>query len=105
MCTHASARGLVDKGPAQPFAGAFLFLECAHMSARRKARDDDKRLGRFYFSVPATAPRNPVVAAMARGESNQKAGRHLRTHRAERRAQKVALQKAARSVGHGGDDA
>ncbi|WP_454902545.1 hypothetical protein [Variovorax gossypii] len=66
------------------------------MSAQRKARDDDKRLGRFYFSVPvpAPAPRNPVVAAMARGESNQKAGRHLRTHRAERRAQKVALQKA-----------
>ncbi|MGJ7620816.1 hypothetical protein ACSFA5_26005 [Variovorax sp. GB4P3] len=43
-------------------------------------------------------PRNPVVAALARGESNQNAGRHLRTHRAERRAQKVALQKAARSL-------
>jgi len=92
----------IDKGPAQPFAGAFLFLECAHMSAQRKARDDDKRLGRFYFSVPNAAPRNPVVAAIARGESNQKAGRHLRTHRAERRAQKVALQKAARSLGREG---
>ena len=75
------------------------------MSAQRRARDDDKRLGRFYFSVPMAAPRNPVVAAMARGESSQGAGRHLRTHRAERRAQKVALQKAARSVGRGGDDA
>jgi hypothetical protein len=41
-----------DKGPAQPFAGAFLFL----------------------------------------------AGRHLRTHRAERRAQKVALHKAAHNL-------
>ncbi|WP_230682831.1 hypothetical protein [Variovorax paradoxus] len=92
----------IDKGPAQPFAGAFLFLECAHMSAQRKARDDDKRLGRFYFSVPNAAPRNPVVAAIARGESNQKAGRHLRTHRAERRAQKVALQKTARSLGREG---
>jgi hypothetical protein len=89
----------IDKGPAQPFAGAFLFLECAHMSAQRKARDDEKRLGRFYFSVPGAAPRNPVLAAIARGEANQKAGRHLRTHRAERRAQKVALQKAARSLG------
>ncbi|MEZ2299542.1 hypothetical protein AB6807_36315 [Variovorax sp. RCC_210] len=49
-----------------------------------------------------------MVAAMARRESSQGAGRHLRTHRAERRAQKVALQKAARSVGRvgrGGDDA
>jgi hypothetical protein len=89
----------IDKGPAQPFAGAFLFLECAHMSAQRKARDDEKRLGRFYFSVPNAAPRNPVVAAMARRESSQGAGRHLRTHRAERRAQKVALQKAARGLG------
>lgn len=89
----------IDKGPAQPFAGAFLFLEGAHMSAQRKARDDRKRLGRFYFSVPSAAPRNPVLAAIARGEANQKAGRHLRTHRAERRAQKVALQKAARSLG------
>lgn len=68
------------------------------MSAQRRARDDEKRLGRFYFSVPVAAPRNPVVAAMARGESNQRAGRHLRTHRAERRAQKVALQKAARRL-------
>jgi hypothetical protein len=68
------------------------------MSAQRRARDDDKRLGRFYFSVPTAAPRNAVVAALARGESNQRAGRHLRTHRAERRAQKVALQKAARSL-------
>jgi len=66
------------------------------MSAQRKARDDEKRLGRFYFSVPGEAPRNPVVAAMARRASSQGAGRHLRTHRAERRAQKVALQKAAR---------
>ena len=73
------------------------------MSAQRKARDDEKRLGRFYFSVPTAAPRNPVVAAMARGESNQKAGRHLRTHRAERRAQKVALQKAARRIGRTDD--
>ncbi|SCX73539.1 hypothetical protein SAMN03159363_5271 [Variovorax sp. EL159] len=75
------------------------------MSAQRKARDDEKRLGRFYFSVPATAPRNPVVAAMARRETGQGAGRHLRTHRAERRAQKVALQKAARSLVGRGDDA
>ena len=75
------------------------------MSAQRRARDDDKRLGRFYFSVPGVAPRNPVVAAMARGESNQKAGRHLRTHRAERRAQKVALQKAVRDFRGRGDDA
>ena len=75
------------------------------MSAQRKARDDNKRLGRFYFSVPTAAPRNPVVAAMARGESSQGAGRHLRTHRAERRAQKVALQKAARSLGGRGGDA
>ncbi|SEJ90887.1 MULTISPECIES: hypothetical protein [unclassified Variovorax] len=75
------------------------------MSAQRRARDDDKRLGRFYFSVPGAAPRNPVVAAMARGESNQGAGRHLRTHRAERRAQKVALQKAAHGLHRGGDDA
>ncbi len=75
------------------------------MSARRKARDDDKRLGRYYFAVSATAPRNPVVAALARGEANQRAGRHLRTHRAERRAQKVALQKAAYSPRGGADDA
>lgn len=75
------------------------------MSAQRKARDDDKRLGRFYFAVPASAPRNPVVAALARGEANQRAGRHLRSHRAERRAQKVALQKAARNFERRADDA
>lgn len=69
------------------------------MSARPKARDDDKRPGRFYVSVPVAAPRNPVVAAMARRASNQGAGRHLRTRRAERRAQKVALQKAVRTPG------
>lgn len=75
------------------------------MSAQRRARDDDKRLGRFYFSVPNAAPRNPVVAALARREASQKAGRHLRTHSAERRAQKVALQKAARDFRRRGDDA
>lgn len=69
------------------------------MSAQRKARDDDKRLARFYFTVPSAAPRNPVVAAMAHRAASQGAGRHLRTHGAERRAQKVALQKAARSIG------
>ena len=73
------------------------------MSAHRRARDDDKRLGRFYFSVPNAAPRNPVVAALARRVASQKAGRHLRTHSAERRAQKVALQKAARSIGRSDD--
>ena len=37
-------------------------------------------------------------------EPSQGAARHLRTHRAERRAQKVALQKAAPSLqGRGGD--
>ncbi|MDM0039629.1 hypothetical protein QTH89_24525 [Variovorax sp. J22G21] len=63
------------------------------MSAQRKARDDDKRLARFYFSLPVVKPRNPVVAAMAQRASSQGAGRHLRSHRAERRAQKVALQR------------
>jgi len=68
------------------------------MSARRKARDDDKRLAHFYFPMPATKPRNPVLAALAKRPTGQAAGRHLRTHRAERRAQKVALQRFAREV-------
>jgi hypothetical protein len=59
------------------------------MSSQRKARDDDKRLARFYFSLPQAAPRNPVVAAMARRASSQGAGRHLRTQGAERRAQRT----------------
>jgi hypothetical protein len=42
---------------------------------------------------------------MARRETSQGAGRHLRTHRAERRAQKVALQKAARGFAGRTDDA
>lgn len=67
------------------------------MSSRRRARDDDKRLARFYFPPPAApAPRNPVVAAMAQRASSQGAGRHLRSRRAERRAQRVALLKAVR---------
>ncbi|MDM0115560.1 hypothetical protein QTI66_25650 [Variovorax sp. J22R133] len=71
------------------------------MSAQRKARDDNKRLARFYFSLPADKPRNPVVAALAqRGGNGQNAGRHLRSHGAERRAQKVALQQLAREIGH-----
>jgi hypothetical protein len=70
------------------------------MSTRRKARDDDKRLGHFHLSLPAApAPRNPVVAAMAHRASSQGAGRHLRTRGAERRAQRVALQKAVRRLG------
>ncbi|MEJ8847829.1 hypothetical protein [Variovorax rhizosphaerae] len=68
------------------------------MSAQRKARDDDKRLAHFYFSLPATKPRNPVIAALAKRATGQNAGRHLRTHRAERRAQKVALQRIAREI-------
>jgi hypothetical protein len=69
------------------------------MSSQRRARDDDKRLGRFYFPLPAApAPRNPVVAAMAHRASSQGAGRHLRTRGAERRAQRVALLKAARQI-------
>lgn len=69
------------------------------MSSQRRARDDDKRLGRFYFPLPAApAPRNPVVAAMAHRASSQGAGRHLRTRGAERRAQRVALLKAARQT-------
>jgi len=70
------------------------------MSSQRRARDDDKRLARFYFSLPAApAPRNPVVAAMAQRASSQGAGRHLRTRGAERRAQRVALLKAVRQLG------
>lgn len=69
------------------------------MSSQRKARDDDKRLARFYFSLPGSAaPRNPVAAAMAQRASSQGAGRHLRTRGAERRAQRVALQKSMRRI-------
>ena len=68
------------------------------MSAQRKARDDDKRLARFHFSLPAEKPRNPVVAALAHRGGGQNAGRHLRSHCAERRAQKVALQRLVREV-------
>jgi hypothetical protein len=70
------------------------------MSSQRKARDDGKRLARFYFALPASAaPRNPVVAAMAHRASTQGAGRHLRARGAERRAQRVALLKTARCAG------
>lgn len=63
------------------------------MSAQRRARDDEKRLARFYFSVPGAKPRNPVLASLAQRSTGPAAGRHLRSHRAERRAQKVALQR------------
>lgn len=41
-------------------------------------------------------PRNPVAAALARRSISGAAGRHIRTHAAQRRADKVTLQNVLR---------
>jgi hypothetical protein len=47
-------------------------------------------------------PRNPVARAMA---ARGGAGRHIRSQGAQRRADRVALQRLARACLHGGDGA
>jgi hypothetical protein len=44
------------------------------------------------------APRNPVVQALAHRASTSGAGKHIRSNGAHRRAGKVALQKAIKTL-------
>lgn len=43
-------------------------------------------------------PRNPIVYAMAHRAASAGAGKHIRSQKAKRRAESVALQKAVRAL-------
>lgn len=81
----------------------------AKISSRAFADGEVKKLRRMKqplaLRLEASAPpRNPVAAALARRSISSAAGRHIRTQAAQRRADKVALEKAIRSGGWHGDD-
>ena len=63
------------------------------MSSSKKSGGKAGRRARRAIRLPAKAPRNPVVLALVRKETPQKAGRHERPDKAERRAQKMLLKK------------
>lgn len=60
------------------------------MSATRKKKP------RVLLQLPPPAPRNRIAAALAARRSSGTAGRHDRSQGAQRRAERVALQKAVR---------
>lgn len=71
----------------------------AKKPSRAFAQGDIKKLRRMKQPLVLTLeasgpPRNPVAAALARRSLSSAAGKHIRTHAAQRRADKVALQKA-----------
>lgn len=71
----------------------------AKKPSRAFAQGDIKKLRRMkpplVLKLEASGPpRNPVAAALARRSLSSAAGKHIRTHAAQRRADKVALQKA-----------
>lgn len=45
-------------------------------------------------------PRNPVIYAMAHRAASSGAGKHVRSRKAMRRAEAIALQKAVRELDH-----
>lgn len=60
------------------------------MSAARRKKP------RVLLQLPPPAPRNRIAVALAARRSSGAAGRHDRSHSAQRRADRVALQKAVR---------
>lgn len=84
------------------FGRGFLFSR-NHMSAQKPSRafaqGDIKKLLRMKQPLAirleaSGPPRNPVAAALARRSASGAVGKHIRTQGAQRRADKVALQKA-----------
>lgn len=73
------------------------------MSAQKPSRDfaqgQVKKLRRMKQPLvlklePSGPPRNPVAIALAQRSLSSAAGKHIRSHAAQRRADKVALRKA-----------
>jgi hypothetical protein len=50
------------------------------------------------LTLQLPAPRNPVVQALAHRASTSGAGKHIRSSGAHRRADKIALQKAVKTL-------
>jgi hypothetical protein len=50
------------------------------------------------LTLQLPAPRNPVVQALAHRATSSGAGKHIRNHGAQRRAESVALQKAIKTL-------
>ncbi|MDO5692328.1 MAG: hypothetical protein Q4G70_07595 [Pseudomonadota bacterium] len=64
-----------------------------------RAQGNLKKLGRMRPAVvlqASGAPRNPVALALATRRASSAAGKHIRSQGAQRRAERVALQKAVR---------
>ena len=53
---------------------------------------------RAPLSLQLPPPRNPIALAMATRSVSSGAGKHIRSQRAQRRADRVALQKAVRNA-------
>ena len=76
------------------------------MSAKTFSRDfaqgQIKKLRRIRqplaLQLPLPPPRNPVALAMATRSVGSGAGKHIRSQGAQRRADRVALQKAVRNA-------
>lgn len=67
--------------------------------SRAFAQGEIKKLRRMKQPLvlklePSGAPRNPVAIALAQRSLSSAAGKHIRSRGAQRRADKVALQKA-----------
>jgi len=77
----------------------------AKIFSRAFAQGQVKQLSRMKQSVTlvlpvSQSPRNPVAYALAQRRASSGAGKHIRSTGAERRAQTVALNKAARNLRH-----
>ena len=67
-----------------------------------QARANLKQLRRMraplVMQLPAPAPRNHVAQALANRSASSAAGRHIRSQGAQRRADRMALQKALKDL-------
>ncbi|MDO5290157.1 MAG: hypothetical protein Q4F13_11065 [Pseudomonadota bacterium] len=64
----------------------------AHLKQLRRMRAP------LVLQLPAPAPRNHVAQALASRSASNAAGRHIRSQGAQRRADRMALQKAVRAL-------
>ena len=73
---------------------AKTFSRAASGSARATVKQLRRMRAPLALQLPAPAPRNHVAQALALRSASSGAGRHIRSQGAQRRADRMALQKA-----------
>jgi hypothetical protein len=84
---------------AKIFSRDFPQGKVKHASLTKASSSISRRMTQpLTLTLQLPAPRNPVVQALAHRASTSGAGKHIRSRGAHRRADKMALQKAIKTL-------